>query len=218
MRCVVPTNVPSSEKILKLYDAGRSGGGGITGRPWPGSLHTIRGAPGSLKHVQPALISVLGVKPSAVAAVVIPSETAAAAIQSANLIILFPFRRKMPPDRRRSHIGLRASSCQSARASATLAAALRVHSRTLAQATIAARRAVKGRRRRCRLPHHGRAVRRVRSRASAYAPRERWPGGSGHRAGNPRRCSRCRGRVPTGTPGRSRCPAGRAACCSDGSR
>jgi len=93
MRCVVPTNVPSSEKILKLYDAGRSGGGGMTGRPWPGSLHTIRGAPGSLKHVQPALISVLGVKPSAVAAVVIPSETAAAAIQSANLIILFSFRR-----------------------------------------------------------------------------------------------------------------------------
>jgi hypothetical protein len=136
MRCVVPTNVPSSEKILKLYDAGRSGGGGITGRPWPGSLHTIRGAPGSLKHVQPALISVLGVKPSAVAAVVIPSETAAAAIQSANLIILFPFRRKMPPDRRRSHIGLRASSCQSARASATLAAALRVHSRTLAHARV----------------------------------------------------------------------------------
>src|SRR5215208_1210838 len=96
MRCAVPTNVPPSEKILKLYEAGRSEAAGITGRPWPGSLHTIRGAPGSLKHVQPALISVLGVKPSAVAAVVIPSETAAAAIQSANLIILFPFRRKMP--------------------------------------------------------------------------------------------------------------------------
>src|SRR5215211_3582874 len=94
MRCTVPTNVPSSaEKILKLYDAGRSGGAGITGRPWPGSLHTIRGAPGSLKHVQPALISVLGVKPSAVAAVAIPSETATAAIKSANLIILFSFRR-----------------------------------------------------------------------------------------------------------------------------
>src|SRR2546430_6376454 len=94
MRCTVPTNVPPSEKILKLYDAGRSGGAGITGRPWPGSLHTIRGAPGSLKHVQPALISVLGVKPSAVAAVVaIPSETATATIKSVNLIISFPFRR-----------------------------------------------------------------------------------------------------------------------------
>src|SRR6266545_3524820 len=84
MRCTVPTNVPPSEKILKLYDAGRSGGGGITGRPWPGSLHTIRGAPGSLKHVQPALISVLGVKPSAVAAVAIPSETATAAIKNSH--------------------------------------------------------------------------------------------------------------------------------------
>src|SRR5215203_2095357 len=92
MRCSVPTNVPPSEKILKLYDAGRSGGAGITGRPWPGSLHTIRGAPGSLKHVQPALISVLGVRPSAVAPVAIPSETATA-IKSANLIILFSFRR-----------------------------------------------------------------------------------------------------------------------------
>src|SRR6266511_6297124 len=100
MRCTVPTNVPPSEKILKLYDAGRSGGGGITGRPWPGSLHTIRGAPGSLKHVQPALISVLGVKPSAVAAVAIPSETATAAIKSANLIILFSFRRNAAYRRR----------------------------------------------------------------------------------------------------------------------
>src|SRR5215213_3040828 len=98
MRCTVPTNVPPSEKILKLYDAGRSGGGGITGRPWPGSLHTIRGAPGSLKHVQPALISVLGVRPSAVAADAIPSETATA-IKSANLIILFSIRRS-PPYRR----------------------------------------------------------------------------------------------------------------------
>jgi hypothetical protein len=88
MRCTVPTNVPPSEKILKLYEAGRSGGAGITGRPWPGSLHTIRGAPGSLKQVQPALISVLGVKPSAVAAVAVPSETATAAIKSANLITL----------------------------------------------------------------------------------------------------------------------------------
>src|SRR3954454_24387515 len=94
MRCTVPTNVPPSEKILKLYDAGRSGGAGMTGRPWPGSLHTIRGAPGSLKHVQPALISVLGVEPSAVAAVAVASETATAAIKSANLIILFSFRRK----------------------------------------------------------------------------------------------------------------------------
>src|SRR2546421_6083709 len=67
MRCTVPTNVPPSEKILKLYVAGRSGGAGITGRPWPGSLHTIRGAVGSLKHVQPALISWLGVKPSPLA-------------------------------------------------------------------------------------------------------------------------------------------------------
>src|SRR6478609_1154902 len=93
MRCTVPTNVPSSEKILKSYDAGRSGGAGMTGRPWPGSLHTIRGAPGSLKHVQPALTSVLGVNPSAVAAVARPSDTAAAAIKSANLAILFSFRR-----------------------------------------------------------------------------------------------------------------------------
>src|SRR5215213_3760151 len=93
MRCTVPTNVPPSEKILKLYDAGRSGGAGITGRPWPGSLHTIRGAPGSLKQVQPAFFSVLGVKPPAVAAVAVPSETATAAITSTNLIILFPFRR-----------------------------------------------------------------------------------------------------------------------------
>src|SRR5947207_10541645 len=88
MRCAVPTNVPPSEKILKLYDAGRSGGAGMTGRPWPGSLHTIRGAVGSLKHVQPAFISVLGVNPSAVAAVAVPSETATAAITSANLPIL----------------------------------------------------------------------------------------------------------------------------------
>src|SRR5436190_23172856 len=93
MRCAVPTNVPPSEKILKLYDAGRSGGAGIPGRPWPGSLHTIRGAAGSLKHVQPALVSVLGVRPSAVAAVATPSETATAAITSANLFILFSFRR-----------------------------------------------------------------------------------------------------------------------------
>src|SRR5215210_5605293 len=97
MRCTVPTNVPPSEKILKLYDAVRSGGAGITGRPWPGSLHTIRGAPGSLKHVQPALISVLGVKPSAVAAVAVPSETATAAIKNANLIILLSFRRNIRP-------------------------------------------------------------------------------------------------------------------------
>src|SRR3954452_7129006 len=96
MRCTVPTNESSSEKILKLYDVGRYGGAGITGRPWPGSLHTIRGAPGSLKHVQPALISVLGVKPSAVAAVAVPSETATA-IKSANLIILFSFRRSVAP-------------------------------------------------------------------------------------------------------------------------
>src|SRR5947208_3524577 len=101
MRCTVPTNVPPSVKILKLYDAGRSGGAGITGRPWPGSLHTIRGAPGSLKHVQPALISVLGVKPSAVAAVAIPSETAA--IKSANLIIFCSPSAEMPPYRRRSN-------------------------------------------------------------------------------------------------------------------
>src|SRR3982751_3280784 len=100
MRCTVPTNVPPSEKILKLYDAGRSGGAGITGRPWPGSLHTIRGAPGSLKHVQPALINVLGVKPSAVAAVAIPSETATAAISSANLLTLFSFRRNAASRRR----------------------------------------------------------------------------------------------------------------------
>src|SRR6478752_1402125 len=93
MRCAVPRNVPPSEKILKLYDAGRSGGAGMTGRPWPGSLHTIRGAVGSLKHVQPALVSVLGVNPSAVAAVARPSETANAAIKSANLTILFSFRR-----------------------------------------------------------------------------------------------------------------------------
>ena len=78
----VPVNVPSSEKILKLYDAGRSGGAGMTGRPWPGSLHTIRGAPGSLKHVQPALISVLGVKPPAVATVAMLSEAATAAMRS----------------------------------------------------------------------------------------------------------------------------------------
>src|SRR5438874_5803913 len=67
----------------------------MTGRPWPGSLHTIRGAAGSLKHVQPALISVLGVNPSAVAAVAIPSETAA--IKSANLIILFSLPQKCRP-------------------------------------------------------------------------------------------------------------------------
>src|SRR4051794_30062 len=102
MRCTVPTNVPPSEKILKLYDAGRSGGAGITGRPWPGSLHTIRAAPGSLKHVQPALMSVFGVKPSAVAAVAVPSETAIA-IKSANLIILFSFRRNSRPTDGRSN-------------------------------------------------------------------------------------------------------------------
>src|SRR3954451_10487059 len=97
MRCTVPTNGPPSEKILQLYDAGRSGGAGITGGPWPGSLHTIRGAPGSLKHVQPALISVLGVKPSAVAAVAVASETATAVPKSANLIMLLSFRRNSRP-------------------------------------------------------------------------------------------------------------------------
>src|SRR5438105_10874973 len=142
MRCTVPTNVPPSEKILKLYDAGRSGGAGITGRPWPGSLHTIRGAAGSLKHVQPALISVLGVKPSAVAAVVIPSETAA--IKSANLIILFSFRRNAATDVGETMNYLQ-GSCQSPRASASSAAALRVHSRALAQARVCRLRGLKGR-------------------------------------------------------------------------
>jgi hypothetical protein len=52
-----------------------------------------------LKHVQPALISVLGVTPSALAAVTIPSERAIAAIKSANLPILFSFRRMpLKPD------------------------------------------------------------------------------------------------------------------------
>src|SRR4051812_30779595 len=108
MRCTVPTKVPASEKILKLYDAGRSGGAGITGRPWPGSLQTIRGAPGSLKQVQPAFINVLGVKPSAVAAVAVASETATAVIKSASLIIVFSFRRN-PADRRRSNSELPAA-------------------------------------------------------------------------------------------------------------
>src|SRR5215218_3845550 len=79
MRCTVPTNVSPSEKILKLYDAGRSGGAGITGRPWPGSLHTMRGAPGSLKHVQPAFISVLGETPPAPAVATMPSARATTA-------------------------------------------------------------------------------------------------------------------------------------------
>src|SRR5215210_8132570 len=85
MRCVVPTNVPPSEKILKLYDAGRSGGGGITGRPWPGSLHTIRGAPGSLKHVQPASVNCAGVRPVAVAAPTAVSDAARVTIKSKSL-------------------------------------------------------------------------------------------------------------------------------------
>src|SRR6266550_7589054 len=118
MRCTVPTNVPPSEKILKLYDAGRSGGAGITGRPWPGSLHTIRGAPGSLKHVQPALISVLGVKPSAVAAVAIPSETATAAIKSANLIILLLLPQKCRPTDVGVTMNYLQGSCQSPHTSA----------------------------------------------------------------------------------------------------
>src|SRR5215204_1019064 len=124
MRCTVPTNVPPSEKILKLYDAGRSGGGGITGRPWPGSLQTIRGAPGSLKHVQPALISVLGVKPSAVAAVAIPSETAA--IKSANLIILFSFRRNAAY-RRRSNNELPAALVSIATRQSLRSGSIRAH-------------------------------------------------------------------------------------------
>ena len=88
-----------SEKILKLYDAGLSGGGGITGRPWEGSLHTIRGAPGSLKHVQPALISWLGVKPSALAAVTIPNEKTTATINRASLLTFVSLPQKMPPVR-----------------------------------------------------------------------------------------------------------------------
>src|SRR5215210_5953000 len=136
MRCTVPTNVPPSEKILKLYDAGRSGGAGITGRPWPGSLHTIRGAPGSLKHVQPALISVLGVKPPAVAAVAIPSETATAPIKSANLIIVFSFRKKSRPTDVGVTMNYLQGSCQSNANRQSSAAALRVHSRALAQARL----------------------------------------------------------------------------------
>jgi hypothetical protein len=78
----------------------------MTGRPWPGSLHTIRGAAGSLKHVQPAFISVLGVNPSAVAAVAMPSETATAAITSANLTIFSPSA-DMPPEQNQLFDGFR---------------------------------------------------------------------------------------------------------------
>src|SRR5947207_2000885 len=136
MRCAVPMNVPSSEKILKLYDAGRSGGAGITGRPWPGSLHTIRGAAGSLKHVQPASISVLGVKPSAVAAVAIPSATATAAINSANLIILFSLRSNAAVTDVGVTMNYLQGSCQSSRIGNGQPAALRVHSRALAQRAV----------------------------------------------------------------------------------
>src|SRR5215213_1847560 len=85
MRCTVPTNVPPSEKILKLYDAGRSGGAGITGRPWPGSLQTIRGAPGSLKHVQPAAVNCAGVRPAAVVEPTAVSDAARVTIKSKSL-------------------------------------------------------------------------------------------------------------------------------------
>src|SRR5215210_4476374 len=86
MRWVVPVNVPSRAKILKLYEEGPFKSPS-TGRPWPGSLQTILGAPGSLKHVQPAFISVAGVSPSAVAVLTAPSDAAKAAITTMHLRI-----------------------------------------------------------------------------------------------------------------------------------
>src|SRR4029453_3977673 len=68
-----PHQRPPTRASLEVAGRGRWGGAGMTGRPWPGSLPTIRGAAGSLKHVQPAFISVLGVNPSAVAALTTPS-------------------------------------------------------------------------------------------------------------------------------------------------
>ena len=40
MRWLVPMKLPSRVKSLKLYDGGAFGSPG-TGRPWPGSLHTV---------------------------------------------------------------------------------------------------------------------------------------------------------------------------------
>src|SRR5215210_5792855 len=86
MRWVVPVNVPSRAKILKLYEEGPFKSPS-TGRPWPGSLQTILGAPGSLKHVQPAFISVAGLSPSAVAVLTAPSDAAKAARTTMHLRI-----------------------------------------------------------------------------------------------------------------------------------
>src|SRR3954447_578837 len=86
MRWVVPVKVPSRLKILKSYDEGAFGSFG-TGRPWPGSLHTILGAVGSLKQVQPAFVSCVGVSPSAAAEATTPSDAAKAAIRTAHFCI-----------------------------------------------------------------------------------------------------------------------------------
>jgi len=85
MRWLVPMKLPSKVlKSLKLYDGGAFGSPG-TGRPWPGSLHTVLvGAAGSRKQVQPAATNLSGVTPCAVAAPTAASEIDAAAMNSAS--------------------------------------------------------------------------------------------------------------------------------------